>query len=82
MLEQIVEDSVSGRYHNVSFLELNVIIICILWRVLAHIIFLFENLLQLGHFGQLALSAEDFEICLRRQLRELVRNIKSVLLLL
>lgn len=82
MLEKIVEDSISCWHNNISIFQIDNILICILRWVLAHIVLLFENFLELCHLLSLALFPKNFKISLSRELRELIRNVKSMLLFL
>lgn len=82
MLEKIVEDTVSCWNNYVTIFQIDDILICILRWVLTHIVLLFENFLELSHLLSLALFAKNFKISLSRELRELIRNVESMLLFL
>ena len=40
MLEEIVKDTIGGRDNNISFFELNIVIVSVLGGILTNIIFL------------------------------------------
>ena len=68
MIEQIVKDPVSGAHDDVADLNLAGVLVCVVGRVLTHIVLAcFEQLPQLNAFLDLACVLELFDVLFARQ---------------
>ena len=81
--EEVIEDTIGRRDDDVPILEFLLVVVCVLWLILDHIVVhRFEDVTELFELLQPPLLLKDLQLLIPWQDRELVWDVERVLLLI